>query len=220
MRRRRDPGPRAVLFDFDGTLVDSRAAVIDCAGHALAALGLPAPPPARIAATIGLPLADAFRLLLPPGHHAAVPELVRRYRLRAEAVMTDITVVPAATRETLRRLGRRGLPLGIVSTKDRGAIEAILARAGLRQAFAVVVGGGDVAALKPDPAGLRLALDRLALPAGRALYVGDHLVDAAAARAAGVGFAAVLTGATPRRAFARCGVRTILRRLTQVLDLV
>ena len=103
--------------------------------------------------------------------------------------------------------------LGIVSTKYRRRIEGILERERLLDSFAVIVGGEDVSQHKPDPQSLLLALDRLGVPAREALYVGDSVTDAQAARRAGVPFVAVLSGTTPREAFRDCGVYKILADL-------
>ncbi len=103
-----------------------------------------------------------------------------------------------------------------MSTKFRYRIEAILTRDGLLEAFACIVGGEDVSQHKPHPEGLRLALARLEVAAERALYVGDSAVDAEAARCAGVPFAPVLSGTTPRAAFAGAGARAAVENLADL----
>ena len=90
-----------------------------------------------------------------------------------------------------------GLTLGIVTTKYRYRVEAVLRREGLEHAFGVIVGGEDVAAHKPDPEGLLAAMERLGGVTSDVLYVGDSVVDAEAARRAGLSFVAVLSGVTP-----------------------
>jgi len=107
-------------------------------------------------------------------------------------------------------LRRRGLALGVVSTKYRRRIETILQRDGLDGLFDVIIGGEDVATLKPDPEGLLLAAERLRTPVSETLFVGDSIVDAEAARRAGMPFAAVLSGVTPREEFSSRDVEWIL----------
>ena len=117
--------------------------------------------------------------------------------------MAELTSVFPEVAETLDRLKSAGIKAGIVSTKFRYRIETILARQGLSEAFDVIVGGEDVMRHKPDPEGLVKAVDRLGMRPGDSLYVGDHPVDAEAAVAAGIPFAAVLTGAAVRSDFER-----------------
>ena len=94
-----------------------------------------------------------------------------------------------------------GVSLGIVSTKFRYRIEAVLEREGLGHAFAIIIGGEDVVAHKPDPMGLVAAVARLGRSLAETLFVGDSAVDAETTRRAGVPFVAVLTGVTSRAAF-------------------
>ena len=99
--------------------------------------------------------------------------------------MHGLTTMYPWVPETVSALRATGCRLGIVSSKYRYRIERILAESGLAPHFEVIVGGEDVSQLKPDPAALLLALQRLGLSAADVLYVGDHPVDAAAASRAG-----------------------------------
>jgi len=89
----------------------------------------------------------------------------------------------------------------IVSTKRGDTIEIILERLGLSDTVALVVGSADVKRHKPDPEGLLFALDRLGVQPKDALFCGDTVLDAGAAKNAGTHFAAVLNGVTPAEAF-------------------
>jgi phosphoglycolate phosphatase len=200
------PCLQAVISDFDYTLADSSRGVIACIGYALAEMGLPPVSDAEACRTIGLSLPETLRVLTgeaDPQRGAAFEAL---FIARAEEVMTAGTVLLPATREAVTRLRDAGCRLAIVSTKYRRRIREVLAREGLTEAFDVVVGGEDVSRTKPHPEGLNRALEALGdgqpLPRERALYVGDSLTDARAAERAGLRFVAVLTGTTPRAAFA------------------
>jgi phosphoglycolate phosphatase len=102
----------------------------------------------------------------------------------------------------LRALRGRGILTGIVSTKFRYRIQEILRRAELVSLVDAIVGGEDIATAKPHPEGILAALAALRVGARSALYIGDHYLDALAARAADVDFTAVLTGTTDRATFA------------------
>jgi len=211
--------PAAVLFDFDFTLGDSSTGIVECVNAALAGLGLEPAEPEAIRATIGLSLEEILRRLTGIDGTAA-PEFRRRFIACADRVMTAHTVLYRWTPRLLRELGARGLGTGIVTTKRSHRIAEVLDRENLTAAVDVVVGSDMVARPKPAPDGLRLALDALHLPAGAALFVGDTVTDAEAAAAAGVPFAAVLSGTTPREAFATFPNRAILPHAGEVLGLL
>jgi phosphoglycolate phosphatase len=192
---------QTVVFDFDYTLADSSQGVIACIDFALAKLGLLAVSEEAARQTIGLSLAEGFRELVGSQHIAQADEFARLFVKRADMVMADLTVLLDPVAATVAALQVLGLPLGIVSTKFRYRIEAILEREGLRDAFDVIVGGEDVAEHKPDPTGLLMAIERLGGVPKSTLYVGDSVTDAETARRAHVPFIAVLSGVTPREAF-------------------
>jgi phosphoglycolate phosphatase len=210
---------QAVVFDFDYTLVDSSQGVIECIDFALETLGMPAVSAEAANQTIGLSLVDGFRMLVGPRPAAQADEFARLFVKRADEAMADLTVLFESVPVTIAALRARGFPLGIVSTKFRYRIEAILEREGLRDAFGVIVGGEDVAEHKPDPAGLFTAIERLGGTSESALYVGDSVTDAETARRAGVPFVAVLSGVTPREAFLDYHTYGILRNLSGLLSL-
>ena len=183
---------RAVLFDFDFTLGDSADAIVHCSRAAFVDMGLEPAEPRAIRRTIGLTLQDSFRVLT--GDEGRGDEYTRRYVGHADRVMTAMTTVypPAAT--VLATMRARGVATAIVSTKYRYRIESILTHAGMAGAVDLIVGGEDVTRHKPDPEGLRRALDGLGVDGANAVYVGDHPVDGHAAARAGVRFVRVLTG--------------------------
>ena len=200
----------AVVFDFDFTLADSFRGIVECANHALHVMGLPPTTPAEIRRTVGYSLPESLVRLVGEEHSARGREYMRLFVDKADEVMADCTYVYDYVPETVEHLRGLGLRLGIVSTKYRYRIEDVLGREGLLEHFEVIVGGEDVSKFKPDPESLNLALDKLGLPPEAVLYVGDSVVDAEAAMRAGVPFAAVLSGSTPREAFSKFETRMIL----------
>ncbi len=192
----------ALLFDFDFTLADSSRGILDCINCCFDQMGLPAVSAEAVSATIGLALPETLHRLAGPQPEERVREFVRLFVARADQVMVASTVLLDSTRRMLAAMHHNGVALGIVTTKFHRRIHEVLTREGLRERFAVIVGGDDVRVPKPDPEGLRLALASLSASPDSALYVGDSLTDAEAARRAGLPFAAVLSGVTPREAFA------------------
>lgn len=208
---------QAVVFDFDYTLVDASPGIVHCFQHAFARMELPEPEPDRIRRTIGLTLPHAFRELAGRSEEAAEQRFTELYVARADEVMVEMTRVFDDVPHVLRELGERGIPTGIVSTKYRYRIERTLAKEGLAALIGTVVGGEDVMTHKPDPEGLRMALERLGVEAASCLYVGDSRVDAETARAAGARFLPVLTGVTPPGHFEHLPGLPPSRRLADLL---
>jgi phosphoglycolate phosphatase len=197
------PSPvRAVLFDFDYTLGDSSPAAVDCLRYALSGLGLPDRDRDACARTIGLALPDALVALAGPENAPLSLEFHRLFMERADEVMVAWATVYPFAGELLAILRAAGIRTGIVSNKERFRIEGILTRFGLSDVVDTIVGAGDVAAPKPAPDAILLGVERLGVVASETLYVGDNLVDARAAAAAGVAFVGVTTGHTTAVAFA------------------
>ena len=192
---------QAAIFDFDFTLADSSPGIVECVSSALAQLGFDSPVTTRVVATIGLSLPDTFRELTGDTD----PELARRFAHyfhgRADQCMDSLTTVFDCVHPVLTRLRTANLRTGIVTTKLNRRIRSILAANHMAELFDVIVGADDVAKTKPDPEGLLLALARLRVSSASAIYIGDHVIDAQAARGAGVPFIAVLTGKHSRAVF-------------------
>src|SRR6185503_16865799 len=186
----------AVLFDFDLTLADSSAGVTECANHALRALGFAAAEPARVHQTIGLSLVQSFRALSGNDDPSLGLAYAQHFGEHADRVMAELVCLYPGAAETIRDLRGRGLRIAIVSTKFRFRIEDILKRADSNHLVDAIVGGEDVVQHKPHPESLLRALRLLDVHPSRALYVGDHPVDAQAAASAEIPFIGVLTGAT------------------------
>jgi phosphoglycolate phosphatase len=184
--------PEAILFDFDFTLADSSAAIIECTHHALDLLGHERCESARIRSCIGLPLPEMYRRLT--GEDARAQRFFDAFMARADEIMESMTVLYDDAFDAVARLRSTGARTGIVSTKARRRITNVLVARGRDHLFDIVVGLEDVHSPKPDPAGILLAVRHLGVTPSRTLYIGDHPVDAQAAMAAGVQFCGVLTG--------------------------
>ena len=212
--------PTAVVFDFDLTLVDSSEGVVECANHALAALGFEAADAKGIRRTIGLTLPQSFRALTGVTDAELESNYSRHYVARADEVMVSMTHFYPGVPATLATLRSRGIRSGIVSTKFRYRIESILAHAGLENAVDVIVGGEDVKQHKPHPEGLLYALQCLDVDPSCAVYVGDHPVDAETAARAGTAFVAVRTGVAPLETWNACRPLGVIADVGELGDLL
>jgi phosphoglycolate phosphatase len=212
---------RAVLFDFDLTLADSSAAIVECTEHALRTLGCPLASPAQIRSVIGLPLPAMFRALTDEdGEEGRADTFARHFVERADEIMVPGTKIYPQVPELFERLREQGVAIGIVSSKFRYRIDAILALAGLQSHVDVIVGGEDVQRHKPDPEGLTYALAQLGVPATAAIYVGDHAVDAQAAERAGVAFVGAVSGTTAFDAWIDAGKLAVTQHIGELAQIV
>lgn len=180
-------GPRAIVFDLDGTLLDSQEDVLAAFAAGFSALGLPLPPRERLLRVIGLRLESCF-LPFVGGDEALAAEGARRFRERYAAHHLDRTAPYPGAAEALEALSRR-CPLGLCTMKRHDFLTKILRAFSWEDRFQAVLGSEEGFPPKPDPAMLREVLRRLGTPPQEALYVGDTWMDAAMAEAAGVPFA-------------------------------
>lgn len=199
---------QALLFDLDGTLVDSAGAVAQALDRALGEQGLPALARGQARSWIGrgaptLVARALAHLEQPPGVEAA--RLVQRYEaLYREMLIFDELRVPAfaGAAEGLRRLQGEGLRLAVVTNCAQSLAMELLQRAGLSHWIDVVVGGDSGAPRKPAAQPLLYACQALDVEPSQALMVGDSAVDLQAARAAGMPVVCVpygyAEGADPR----------------------
>lgn len=187
----------AAIFDLDGTLVDTPRAIVEGFTAAFARMGMEARDPAAIAATIGLPLEQAFSALLGlPLDDVRVAEGVSEYRVQFQERILPRAgglVFPGVS-EGLGALSGRGLALAVATSKLHASADALLRAAGLRDRFDLVVGTDQVTRAKPHPEMLELIVRTLGVPPERAVVVGDTTHDLLMARAAGMRSVAVTYG--------------------------
>jgi phosphoglycolate phosphatase len=211
---------RAVVFDFDLTLADSRQGFIASHDFASLKLGLPPPTPEAVEQTIGTPLDLAVSDLHGEAVLPVLDEYLRIYQARADEVMAGLTAMLPGVADSLGRLRAAGIRLAIVSQKLRYRVEDVLRREHLLDLFGAVLGGEELPDFKPDPRGLLLALERLHTPPAAALYTGDTVIDAETSRRAGVRFVAVLTGSTSSQAFEEYKPAAVLPSVAALADLL
>lgn len=184
----------AAIFDLDGTLIDSLPTIASAANALLATEGLPALPAAQVAGFVGLgERVFLDRLIAATDLDAAQYDaLLARFMPLYVAASESGSHLFDGVAEALNALAARGVPLGLVTNKPGGPTEAVLRSLGWHDRFGMVVAGDTLPLRKPDPAPLHHAMQ--ALGVGRALYVGDSVVDAKTAQAAGQPFALYTEG--------------------------
>ena len=182
--------PRAVVFDLDGTLVDSAP---DIAAALNAALGEAGHPPFDIAVVKSMVGGGARHLVKRAlgAVNAAVDDhsvdrTLSRFLTIYDAAPCMLTMLYPEARETLQALSAGGWRIGLCTNKPQPIAEAILDALDVRSLFASIVGGRPDVALKPQPFMLRSALAALGVEGRRAVMTGDSAPDLGCARAAGV----------------------------------
>jgi phosphoglycolate phosphatase len=212
---------RLIVFDCDGTLVDSQHLIVAAAAQAFVAHGLAPPPAPAVRAVIGLSLEMAFAMLHPDSGLEKRALLVDSYRSAWRALREDgmrEPLYPGAL-ATLQELDRRGHPLAIATGKSRPGLLSVLDHHGLTPLFASLQ-TADRHPSKPDPSMLEQAMRETGSAPGATLMVGDTSFDMAMARAAGVGAVGVAWGYHPAQALAQAGAASVLERFEDLLDLV
>jgi pyrophosphatase PpaX len=186
----------AVLFDLDGTVIDSGAIILASMRHAAKEVLGEEPSDELLMAAVGGPGLEAQMQALAPDH---VDELVTVYRAHNEPLHEQL-VCCAGIDDLLVRLKDEGRRLGIVTAKRRATVALAFDVLPIEHLFETVVGGDETKAHKPDPAPLLLAAERLGVDPSDCAYVGDSPFDIRAAKAAGMFAVAVTWGGIHDRA--------------------
>lgn len=184
-----------VLFDLDGTLIDSIELLVASMRHAFAARSAPAPDDATWMSFIGRTLAWQFSQFAAEDE---VPALVQRYRDFQSVHHDRLTRPFDGVPELVARLHRAGHPLGVVTSKADHVAQRSIDHVGLAPYLDVVVGADSSTRHKPDPEPVHIALTRLGALPEQGVYVGDSPFDILAGNAAGVVTIGVTWGVSAR----------------------
>lgn len=201
---------RLVIFDVDGTLVDSADLIVAAQGLAFAEHGLPAPGRERALSVVGLSLPEAFAALVGPD--GPVDGLAESYRgafgrLRADPARAE-PAFPGML-DLVADLARRDdVRLGIATGKSRRGVAHLVARFGWDGLFATIQTADD-APSKPDPGMLHRAMAETGIPAADAVMIGDSTYDMLMARGAHVGALGVGWGYHRPEALRRAGAEAV-----------
>ena len=186
-----------LVFDWDGTLMDSAAAIVGALQSACADLGFPVPSEERARYVIGLGLNDAMRHVLPGVDPCNYTNVVERYRVHYLQRDANTALFPGAA-ELVSALREAGFLLAIATGKGRRGLERVLDSTGLKGLFHASR-CADEGHSKPDPRMLEALFEELGVNHRRALMIGDTTHDMEMARAAGVARVAVAYGAHSRQ---------------------
>lgn len=181
----------AVLFDLDGTLLDSIGLLLECMEYAFADREV-VPSRALWTAGIGTPLRRQMRDFAVAEHE--IESVVARYRTHQHDNLERLTSLFPGARDTVAWARDAGVHVGVVTSKGRGMTLRSLSHVGLLEAFDIIITADDTIRHKPDPMPVQQALRALGVSPERALFVGDSTHDMRAGRAAGTYTGAALWG--------------------------
>jgi pyrophosphatase PpaX len=185
------PGPiNTILFDLDGTLLDTREFIYQAFEHTFHCHELSVLSRPHLATLMGGSLESIYALLAPAHDPHRLCDTHRSFQEKH----LDLAVLFPQVEATLADLYNRGMKMAVVTTRSKRTSLFTLQKAGIAGFFEVVVSGEDVTKLKPDPEPLRCALDKLQAAASQAVMVGDTEVDILAGKNAGLRTIAVTYG--------------------------
>lgn len=204
---------RLLVFDWDGTIIDSASAIVDCICAAAKDSGLAVPPRERASHTIGLGLHDALRFAVPDLPTERYAEFVANYRKHFLACQ-DTMQLFEGMRELLLDLSRTHT-LAIATGKSRRGLDRALEASELKSLFAASR-CADETNPKPHPAMLLELMEELSASSGETLMIGDTSHDLNMARAAGVDALAVTYGAHNEDGLRACNPRGCFSSVTEL----
>ncbi len=184
-----------LVFDWDGTLIDSTGAIVAAVQAACRDLALAEPTAAQVRQVIGLGLTDALRRSTPDLAEHRVPQMIERYRQHYLAHDHELRLFDGVS-ELMAELHGAGYLLAVATGKSRAGLRRSMMNTGLERYFSATR-CADECLSKPHPQMLLELLDEFSLPAERALMIGDTTHDLQMAINAGVAGLAVTYGAHP-----------------------
>jgi len=214
---------KAVLFDLDGTLLDTIHDLAAGANRMLSELGRAERPLAEIHSFVGKGIPHLVRRCMTEGTAASEPEIehaVSVFKRHYAEVNGQATRIYDGVLETLQTLRANGIRTACVTNKAGDFTLPLLARMGIDGYFDAVVSGDTLSVKKPDPATVRHACALMGVEASEALMVGDSANDAEAAQGAGMPVVLVRYGYSEGRAVDTIPCDALLSSMTEVLPLV
>lgn len=213
--------PKLIIFDFDGTIGDTRQNIIITMQRTMRMVGLPVKSDEECAATIGLTLENSFKAMYPDVSADVAERCVDAYREIFMESVEELTpqLFPGVS-DTLARLHAMDIKMSIASSRQSQSLLLFLESMGVAQYFPYVLGSDNVAKHKPDPEPVLKTLRELNYNPADVLVVGDMPVDVAMAHGADVCAIAVTFGNATREELEEAKADYIIDDFTKILEIV
>jgi phosphoglycolate phosphatase len=208
---------KGVIFDLDGTLIDSYQALFLAFRRTYESMRLPPLSAEEVRRVLGHGVGSTFQDLL---GEERVPEAMKLFRQAYEEVMRPHTHLLPGAREVIEKLHGRSIQVAIATNKLGYFARELSEYYGLEKLIAVIVGDGDVSRNKPDPEMLLYAIEKMRLKKEDVIFIGDSPIDIQTGKNTGVRVFAVLTGVTQREDLEKAQPTLILEHLLDLLTYV
>jgi len=208
-----------IIFDFDGTLGDTRRNIVTTMQMTIAELHLPNRSEEDCAATIGLPLAECFRTLFPDIQDDFIPRCAETYRrFFNENLKTIQPQAFSGVVETLSVLHQKGYTLTIASSRSHNSLTELTRNMGIADYISYLLGADDVKEAKPKPEPVLKTLADLHFNADETLVVGDMAVDIQMGANAGAKTCGVTWGNGTKKELENAGATFIIDKIEDLID--
>jgi len=213
--------PRLLIFDFDGTLGDTRHTIVSTMQQTIAALHLPPRSATACASTIGLPLAGCFESLYPSLPAELSQRCADTYRRLFAAIAHEMKPQPFPyVIATLAELSRQGYTLTIASSRSHASLTELTTAMGIADTISLVVGADDVDTAKPSPEPVLQTLKAMGFRAAETLVVGDMALDIQMGANAGAMTCGVTWGNGTREDLEKAGAGHIINSMRELQEIL
>ena len=210
---------KLIIFDFDGTLGDTRRNIVTTMQMTIKEMQLPSRTETECASTIGLPLAECFRTLFPDIPDEIIPRCAETYRRFFNENLQKITptAFPGVV-DTLYALHQKGFVLTIGSSRSRKSLTELTRDMGIADYISYLIGADDVKEAKPKPEPVLKTLAAMQFDASETLVVGDMSVDILMGANAGTKTCGVTWGNGSREELKEAGADYIIDRMEELIE--
>ena len=211
---------KLIIFDFDGTLGDTRWNIVVTMQDVMRELNLPLQDEHVCASTIGLPLKGCYAQMFPQLNADEIDRCAEVHRRCFAENLKKITPMPfPQVKETLELLGNQGISLAIASSRTSESLCDLLGRMGIESLFSCLIGAQDIVHAKPDAEPVLKILDILGFMADETLVVGDMDVDILMGVNAGTKTCGVTWGNATKDALNKAGADFIIDRMEELIEI-
>jgi len=208
---------RLLVFDWDGTLMDSRDKIVNCYTGAACDHGLAPPEPDQVAELIGLSIMESFTRLYPENPSALNSRLATSYSEYWSVKDNTPMMLFGGVRQGLGRLGRAGYLLSVATGKSANGLQGILRETGLAECF-VYTRCGDQGEPKPHPEMLQKTLAFIGISSHEAVMIGDTTFDLEMAASAGMDAWGVAYGSHSREQLAPLSIWNLAESFADIVE--
>lgn len=210
---------KAIIFDLDGTLVDSLADLADAANFALSCFGQPTHSTETLKTMIGDGTRTFISRALPQNRQDLVEQVLVKMREKYIDICLNNTHPYKGIKETLDELKKHGIKMAVITNKDQKMSEKIISHF-FGNYFQIVMGTVDAVPLKPDTKAVLYVLDRFGVKTDSALFVGDSNIDIKTAKAAGITSIGVKWGFRSEQELVEAGANFIINSPNELLNIL